>query len=279
MKNIFNSILAIGAAAMIAASCNVENLHTLYTSEGSENNGVTFLQTVLTDTEISAAATSYSLKLGRAVATADQTVALTTSLPADITVPTSANFAAGEYETELKLTFGPTVAVGKTYKGSIKLANKDDFDKNTAIDSVIVTFQKAYSWAPYGKVTLTDDLLAGLFGTENVTWKVDAEKAEGFEVYRLLDPYGEAFPYNEPGDFTPGAKWVIDANDPNAVIFDKTFLGFDWGYGEFNIWPLDYGTMVNKVITWPANGIAINLPTWGSTYANENGAQKIDLNL
>lgn len=279
MKRII-SILAAGLAFM-AVSCNVENVGTLYSSEGASNNCVTFLQSVLTDTELSAAATSITVKVARSVANGDQVVNITSTIPADdITVPASVSFASGAYEADLVITFKPSMSVGKTYKGDLTLS-EDDVDAKTSIAKLSISLAKAYSWAPYGEVKITDDIIAYVFSTENVTWKVKAEKAEGFEVYRLLDPYGETFPYNEPGDWTDGAKWVIDATNANAVTFDKTFLGFDWGYGEFNIWLYDgaVGTMVSKVITFPANSIAINLPTYGSFLANENGLQTIDLNL
>lgn len=277
MKRII-SILA-ASLALMAVSCNVENVGTVYSSEGAANNAVTFLQSVLTDTEISASATSVTVKVARSIANGAQTVNLTSTIPTDdISVPASVSFADGAYEADIVIEFLASMAVGKSYKGDITI-DPEAVDEHTSVAKITITLQKAYSWAEYGEVSITDDIIAPWFGTANVTWKVKAEKAEGFEVYRLLDPYGEAFPYNEPGDFTPGAKWVLDCSDPTKVNFDKTFLGFDWGYGEFNIWPLAYGTMVDKVITWPAEGIAINLPTYGSGYTNDNGLQKIDLNL
>lgn len=283
MKRIIYSVLSAGLAIM-AVSCNVENVGTLYSSEGAETNAVTFLQSVLSDTEIAASTTSVTIKVNRSIANGDETVSIATTIPADdITVPTSVTFADGEYSKDLVVEFKPSMAVGKSYKGDITITDDDEdpkhIDPHTSISKISVSLAKAYSWAAYGKVKITDDIIAPWFGTENVTWSVDAEKADGFEVYRLLDPYGEAFPYNDPGDFTPGAKWVLDCNNPNAVTFERTYLGFDWGYGEFNIWPLADGTMVNKVITWPAGGLAINLPTYGSGYTNDNGLQKIDLNL
>ena len=170
------------------------------------------------------------------------------------------------------------MAVGKAYKGVISLASESDYN-SLGISSVNVTLQKAYSWSHYGTVKITDDIVTAAFGVDNLTWEVEADKADGFEVYRLLDPYGANYPYNDPGDFTPGAKWVIDCTDPNAVTFDRTYLGFDWGYGEFNIWPLEAGKMVNKVVTFPVDGIAFNLPDYGTFYANNSGLLAIDLNL
>lgn len=278
MKTIFKSIFVFGAAALFAVSCNVENIGTKYEHEGSDN-GVSFTQGTVANTEIGAAETSLVITLGRAVANAAQTVNLESTLPEGVGVPSSVSFAAGEYAAELVLDISK-MAVGKSYKGAISLATESDYN-DLAINSVNVTLQKAYTWASYGKVKITDDLVTAAFGVDNLTWSVDAEKAEGFEVYRLLDPYGPNYPYNEPGDFTLGAKWVIDASNANAVTFDRTYLGFNWGYGEFNIWLLDgaTGTMTNKVITFPAQSIAFDLPDYGTFKGNSDGLLAIDLNL
>ena len=278
MKNIFNSILALSAAAIFAVSCNVENVGTTYQHEGTDN-GVSFTQGTVANTEIGAAETSLVVTLGRAAATAAQTVNIASTLPDGIGVPSSVTFNAGEYAANLVLDISQ-MAVGSSYKGTLSLANEDDYN-DLAISSVNVTLAKAYTWNSYGTVHITDDLVTAAFGVDNLTWEVEAEKAEGFEVYRLLDPYGPNYPYNDPGDYTLGAKWVLDASNPNAVTFDRTYLGFNWGYGEFNIWLLDgaTGTMTNKVITFPAKSIAFDLPDYGTFYGNPDGLLAIDLNL
>lgn len=279
MKNIFKSILVMSAAALVAVSCNVDNVGTLYEPDGN-GTGISFIQSVVNDTEISASQTSFTIPVARRSADGPLTVNLKSTLPNGVNVPSSVTFNAGEYQTDIVLDIS-SMAVGTSYKGTVSFADADAYDANTSISSVSLTFAKAYSWGYYGKVKITDDLIADVFGTDNVTWSVDAEKAEGFDVYRLLDPYGEAFPYNDPGDFTPGAKWVINAVNPNAVTFDRTYLGFNWGYGEFNIYLLNnaVGTMVNKVITFPVNSIAFNLPDYGTFYGNPSGLLAIDLNL
>lgn len=277
MKNILKGILALSAAALLAA-CNVDNIGTKYVHE-SNDNGVSFTQAVVADTEIGAATTTYVLTVGRAVATAAQTVNLKSTLPATIGVPASVTFNAGEYAADLVLDLSG-MAVGISYKGKISLATESDYN-DIAISEMTVTLQKAYNWLPYGTVKITDDLVTSCFGVKNVTWEVESEKAEGMEVYRLLDPYGPNYPYNDPGDYTLGAKWVLDASNPNAVTFDRTYLGFDWGYGEFNVYLLEggEGKMVNKVITFPAEGMVFDLPDYGAFYGNQDGLLKIDLNL
>lgn len=275
MKHILKSILALSAVFALA-SCNVDNIGTLYQHEGADA-GVSFVQSALSDTEVSAATTQFVITLGRAVSDGAQTVNIESNLPAGIVVPSSVTFEAGQGAADLVLDISG-MAVGKSYKGTISLANASDYN-DLAVSSVSVTLQKAYTWLPYGTVTITDDLVTSAFGVDNVSWQVLAEKAESFEVYRILDPYGENYPYNDPGDFTPGAKLVVDCTDPNAVTFDRTNLGFNWGYGEFNAWVTAPGKIVNKVITFPVNGISFNLPDYGTFTANGSGLFTIDLNL
>ena len=275
MKTIVKSILAL-SAALFVVSCNVDNIGTLYQHEGSDN-GVSFTQSIISDTELGAAATSVVVTIGRAVADAAQTVNIASTMPEGISVPSSVSFGAGQSSADLVLDVSG-MSVGKAYKGKISLASESDYN-DLAISEVSVTLQKAYSWSHYGTVKITDDLVTSCFGVDNLTWEVEADKADGFEVYRLLDPYGPNYPYNDPGDYTLGAKWVIDASDAKAVTFDRTYLGFNWGYGEFNVWPLAPGTMVGKVITFPVDGIAFDLPDYGTFYANGSGLFAIDLNL
>lgn len=276
MKTILKSIIALGAAALFAVSCNVENVGTRY-DFAEESAGVSFLNNQVTDTEISAAQTSYTITVARRSKTGTVTANIGSTLPEAIKVPGSVTFAEGQATADIVVDLS-AMAIGTSYKGNITIdSNTDELARTT----LPCTFQKAYSWKPYGTVKITDDLVADVFGTDNVTWSVTAEKADGVEVYRLLDPYGPNFPYNEPGDYKLGAKWVFDCTNPNAVTFDRTYLGFDWGYGEFNVYLLDggEGQMVNKVITFPANGLVFNLPDYGSFYGNPSGLLAIDLNL
>ena len=273
MKNIFKSILALTAVAFVAVSCDVTNVGNKISPNDVAEPAASFVQKVINDTELAAATTSYDIQIGRSNANQPAMVAVQSTFPESV-CPSVVGFGTGQYETTLSLNISE-LAVGTTLKGTIALVDQ----AGHANTSLSVTLAKAYKWNPYGTVKITDDLVTCAFGVENVTWEVEADKADGFEVYRLLDPYGPNYPYNEPGDYKLGAKWVIDASDPNGVVFERTNLGFNWGYGEFNAWPLEAGKMVNKVITFPVDGIAFNLPDYGTLKANNNGLFAIDLNL
>lgn len=273
MKNIFKSILALTVFAFAATSCDVSNVGNKLSPEDSTAPAASFVQKVISETALNPAITSYEISVGRTSSNAPATVVVESTF-ADGVCPSAVEFAAGQSESKLVLDISD-LAIGTLLKGTITLKDQAGF----ANSKISVSLQKAFKWEPYGTVTITDDLVAAVFTVENVSWEVEAEKAEGLEVYRLLDPYGENYPYNDPGDFTPGAKLVVDCTDPNAVTFERTNLGFNWGYGEFNAWVLKPGKIVNKVITFPVDGIAFNLPDYGTFTANADGLFSIDLNL
>ena len=275
MKNIFKSIFVLAGAAFMAVSCNVDFIGQKYSAADAGTAGVSFLQKVVSDTELPANTTSYDITIGRSSTDAAATVNIQSTLPAGI-CPSTVTFAAGQSSANITLDLS-NVSVGTLVKGALTLADQPDY----ANSKINVSLQKAYKWAHYGTVKLTDGLVCSVFTALSITWEVEADKAEGFEVYRLIDPYGEAYPYNDPGDWKNGVKWVFDATNPNKVTFERTYLGFDWGYGEFNVYLLDggEGKMVNKVITFPAKGMVFDLPDYGSFYGNAEGNFKLDLNL
>ncbi|MBQ8938411.1 MAG: hypothetical protein IJ066_11980, partial [Bacteroidaceae bacterium] len=86
--------------------------------------------------------------------------------------------------------------------------------------------------------TFRDDLVAGTYGADPITYEVEIQKnivEEG--LYRLVNPYGEAYPYNDPGDWdtTKDYYMVIDATDPDYVWVPAFETGLNWGNGPMTI--------------------------------------------
>ena len=146
----------------------------------------------------------------------------------------------------------------------------------------------------------TDDLMTTFFNLPEIaTYEVEIqESVENPGKYRLVNPYGEAYPYNSPGDWDASSDYymVIDATNPNAVTIPQQALGFDWGYGMISIWslvdnyvsqgaPADYvapyvGTLADGVITFPVKSLLISMANYqnaGWYYANGNGAFQVVL--
>ena len=85
-----------------------------------------------------------------------------------------------------------------------------------------------------GMATFTDALVGTWFGNPEVSYEVEIEESvDNPGKYRLVNPYGEAYPYNEPGDWDAANTYylTIDATNPDAVNIVADNLGLDWGYG------------------------------------------------
>lgn len=93
-----------------------------------------------------------------------------------------------------------------------------------------------------GKAMFTDALISAWYGAPAVDYEVEIEESQDNPgKYRLVNPYGEAYPYNEPGDWdaTQDYYLVIDATDPDYVNVLESELGVDWGSGM--MWTMSGG--------------------------------------
>ncbi len=111
-------------------------------------------------------------------------------------------------------------------------------------------------WETMGYILYTDDLVGPLYGLSRLSYWIPIQKntmSEG--LYKLINPYHEAFPYNEEGDWDDSKDHniVIDATDPDVVIIPQQGTGTNWGYGEMYIlslgqYYLDKGYSVEEII-------------------------------
>lgn len=217
------------------------------------------------------------------------------------------SFEAGKSTADFVITIDESkIQIGKTYTANLAFVvdSINFFDENLSISgnsSFKLTFSKAYSWTAAGTVLYTEDMVGTFFGVENLTYEVAIEQAvENPAVIRLVDPYGAAYPYNAPGDYDTKSKhyMVVNFEDPEGVYFERHYSGMNWGYGEFIFHSLAgyyiengysveavkgegyCGTLVNNVITFPAETLLIGMADYngGGLYtANLNGAFSIDL--
>ena len=171
--------------------------------------------------------------------------------------------------------------------------------QTTVVTAAYQTEKNPEVFKSLGMAQYTDDILTALFNLPNTTYEVEIqESVDNPGKYRLVNPYGEAFPYNEPGDWDDSQDYymVIDARNPNAVIIPEQALGLDWGYGMLSIWsladnylgqgaPESYiapyvGTLVEGVITFPQKSLLMSLAGYNNGtyyYANTNSAFKVVL--
>ncbi len=93
-----------------------------------------------------------------------------------------------------------------------------------------------------GKAKFTDALISAWYGAPAVEYEVEIEESQDNPgKYRLVNPYGEVYPYNEPGDWDDSKDYylVIDATDPEYVNVLESDLGVDWGSGM--MWTMSAG--------------------------------------
>lgn len=153
-----------------------------------------------------------------------------------------------------------------------------------------------------GMAKYTDDIVAPMFVEEPVNYTYEVEIQESEEnpgKYRLVNPYGAAFPYNEEGDWDSSQDYymTIHAENPDQVYIDLQPLGVDWGMGMMYVYSYAsylmnqgysaddvaaqglFGTLKDGVITFPAKGLFFYMPDYSNSlyYANSSGAFKVVL--
>ena len=218
MKNIFKSALVLVATVSVVA-CNVENIGTTY-DPAEHGSAVSFVQTVVNNTTLPASTTSYNVVIGRSNASVAETVNLTSTLP-DGMCPSSVSFAAGESSANIVLDLS-TLNVGTTCKGFIAIDGQADFSR----DAINVTLAKAYEWTSLG----TGEFLENFW--EGFVADVEIIKAEGFDIYRVLNPYAEAS--EGTGNGPAYIQFEIVDKAKGIVHFDTFTTNFDYdGGGNF----------------------------------------------
>ena len=158
-------------------------------------------------------------------------------------------------------------------------------------------------WVSLGMATYTEDLVTTFYKVENLSYQVEVrENKDKPGLYRVINPYGAAYPYNEEGDYDTSKEYFfeIDATDPDGVYIPGLYgTGMNWGKGEFSLTSMAYyymvaqgatfedvkeagycGVLADNVITFPAEGLLISMAEYnnGGLYkSNKNGAFKLDM--
>ncbi|MCC8186263.1 MAG: hypothetical protein LIP08_01795 [Bacteroides sp.] len=157
----------------------------------------------------------------------------------------------------------------------------------------------AETWTSLGTAQYTDAYVGPAYGAPALTYGVEIEVSElSPGKFRLVNPYGEIFPYNDPGDWDDSRNYYIEINatDPEGVYIEMQSTGLNWGEGMFYVYSfaafnMDNGDSLEKVkadglcgnfsngvITFPVESLLFTFE--GSTslyYANNNGEFKIVL--
>lgn len=290
-------LLAVGCA--FTACKDEDDQRPIIPVEGPQ----VFFSSELPETvELSKNSNSFSIPVTRVDSVGALTVPVTAVLPdgSIFTVPTSVTFADGQKTADLVITYNPDDVVYGEY--SDLTVQIGDEKVTTPFGQNAFTFSAgATAWVSMGTGTYRDDLFTAWYDIDNQVYEVEIEKnivEEG--MYRIVNPYGENYPYNDPGDWDTSKDYymVIDATDPDYVWIPEFHTGVDWGKGE--MWflsfvqylldqgnkldvikanaPQYFGTLKDGVITLPEpQSMVAGRGDEGYWYANINGMFAIAL--
>lgn len=290
-------LLAVGCA--FTACKDEDDQRPIIPVEGPQ----VFFSSELPETvELSKNSNSFSIPVTRVDSVGALTVPVTVTLPdgSIFTAPKSVTFADGQKTTNLVISYDPNAIVYGDYTDiTVQIG---DENVTTPYGNSAFTFSAgATAWVSMGTGTYRDDLFTAWYDIDNQVYEVEIEKnivEEG--MYRIVNPYGENYPYNDPGDWDTSKDYymVIDATDPDYVWIPEFHTGVDWGKGE--MWflsfvqylldqgnkldvikanaPQYFGTLKDGVITLPEpQSMVAGRGDEGYWYANINGMFAIAL--
>ena len=209
-------------------------------------------------------------------------------------------FEDGQSETTATLSF-PTAKVGESFSFYVNIddpAYASQYSANSTSLSVSVIREK---WNDLGKAKWRDDFVTAIYQVSSVEYEVEVqENANQAGLYRFKNIYGEAYPYNEAGDWdTSKDYWtVINSTDSTKVYISTQRTGCDWGYGAFCVSSMAgyylakggeeneekaeeyYGSRTNGCIKFPTGSLLFGMPNFqtGRLYpANNSGMFRVIL--
>jgi hypothetical protein len=219
---VFCSLLVLGFV-----SCEQDNTGALY----EDVSGVTFANAKLNSVTVQATNPTFTVDLLRG----DSSSPLSGNVTFEATLPDKSSlegvtvsgysFGAGETKTTITVNVDP-LEIGVVL--SMKFTIPDNaLTPVSGIGTLSVDVQKAYTWLPLGKGKYVDNWVSG------VEYPVEIQKAEGFNRYRVLNPYVETLK-NDDGEWE---DWRATSSAPhvefwttenNLVSFLPFFLGLNY---------------------------------------------------
>lgn len=304
---IFLSLVSAVSLAFTACEDEAE-----YTPAGAATaSGVYFSTEAPSTVNLDKDATSFDVEIYRGDDSADQTVELDViigeSNVGKLDIPTVANFAKGSKVANITIGYDPTSLAYEDWI-DVVLAVKDE-----TLHSPYAEYSYAFSAgipAPYTKVvaengdstaTYVEDYMASMFTDfEPVAYDLEIRENDIYPgIYRLMNPYGEVWPFYVEGmtDLDNDYYIEIDARDPEGVYINLSNLGCDMGYGPCYAYSLAAhylsqgatlddmkdegycGTLKDGIITFPMKALLFYMPDYSSSlyYANSNGAFRVAL--
>ena len=241
-KYISLSLMSVACAGFMTSCDNTKDNDDFTMAQGTTPN-VYFPMQSTQDIALGDNDTEFSFYVYRASKTGSESAQLSWSGEYDgFNVPTSVTFADGADVAQATVTFDVANLKGSyPYDMTVTVAGTQDSGFTQSSLSFVVVYT---SWQELGNGIYTDYFVGAFFGVENISYYVEVlEHPEIKGLYRLVNPYGEAYPYNEPGDWddSEDSFMYINANNPEKVFIsnkdgepDWYESTMDWGYGIFS---------------------------------------------
>ena len=309
IMKIFSKTYLFGllAAAVSFTACDSEDDYVPGGAENTNPNAVVFPYEAGSEKAINFDATEWTFTAVRAEEgdAVEIPIIVLENTSEYLEVPASIKFEAGKKEAQVTIGLKEDMPYNTECRLDITVPEQYrqyyTTDASSHYMGVVLT-KNTFAQMP-GKARYREDCLTTFFPVENVVYEVDIE----YDVitpglYRLVNPYGEAYPYNEPGDYDAEGKYYmeIDATDPDFVYVVGGDMGFDWSYGMFNITsyvhyymmrgnslnavknalPELFGTLKDGLITMPEKSMLISMSNFngGGYYeANTSGMFAVQL--
>ncbi len=249
--------------------------------------------------ELDPAGSSFEVAIQRADASGELSFVLEASDASGLfTIPREVAFAQGEMAKSLAIGYEYSeedFPAGKYYEVTLSIpdefrsdAGAGDYSFEAGVPESDV---EESDWESLGYATYTDDIISGLFDTGVVSYEVEIQQNRQTEgLFRLVNPYGAAFPYNEEGSWDSSRDYYLEINatDPDGVYIEEQELGLDWGYGSVLVESLGWyyyldgsswdeikaygycGTYDGESISFPARRILAMMPQVDSDYRDSN---------
>src|SRR5690554_2027290 len=294
VKNILGVILVLVGMTTLF-SCQ-DDAPDYISAEKIDSEQVYFPSTISSNVALSSLENSFDIIIARVKTDNAITVPLTiTGNDGLYNIPSSVTFAQGESKATLKITYD-AAEIGFDNFSDLSIKIGDEYTSVYGKSEYLFTIGVPSPWESLGEATYADDYVSTWFGVGNDEYKVEIqENLLQPGLFRLVNPYGAAYPYNEPGDWDDSQDWYFEINavDPTAVFINLQEVGMDWGYGMFSFGSIAAlrmsqgktleevkedgltGTFENGVITFPAGQLLAKMADYndGGMYpANGSGA-------
>ena len=222
IKSLFSILMLLSLC--VFTSCEQENEGVIY---DANNQGLSFTFNTF---EFSAPANNpvISVPVYRAVANDAYTASITVATEAPgVTAPSSVSFAAGEHETTIDINLGQELGVGVIASITVTLNEADA--SIGGVSETSVSAYKEYVFESLGMGTFQDNWAMG------GTYSVEIQKAQGFDRYRVIDPYKEGLTNDDGawenwiamGTRCPYIEFWETGND-GLILFNNFALGINY---------------------------------------------------